>query len=200
MKAAKISLRTIVKRHIWAKMSRKSHFFFFFFFYAHTYVYIYAHTHGLLFVFLKKKKKKKKVPSRLAVLFRHFRQSCHLAELGKGANDVCCLWQALQPHTLLWSRFLVLVFLELNQHVTLIRRDEQIIGYPFAAVLFQFAAYPTVRACMCATPALKFQLFSFHFFLIYLNVYSNNLEYLLRVQELRVLKYRIRIIRKRRTS
>ena len=91
----------------------------------------------------------------MAVLFRHFRQSCHLAELGKRANEVCCLWQALQPHTLLGSRFLVRVSFELDQHVTLLRRDEQVIGYAFAAVLFQLATHPTVRACMCATPALQ---------------------------------------------
>ena len=92
----------------------------------------------------------------MAVLLWHFRQPCHVAELGKRANEVCCLCQSLQPHTLLGSRFLVFVFFELNQHVTLIRRDEKVIRYAFAAVLFQFAAYPTVRASMCATPALKF--------------------------------------------
>lgn len=152
---AKISLRTIAKRHIWAKMSRKSYFFFFFIFTRiHTYIYTRIRTCDFLF-FAKKKKKNKKVPSRLAVLFWHFRQSCHLAELGKRANEVCCLWQALQPHTLLGSRFLVWVFFELDQHVTLIRRDEQIIGYAFAAVFLQLAAHPSVRASMCATPALK---------------------------------------------
>lgn len=155
MKAAKISLRTIVKRHILAKMSRKSHFFFFFLF-LRAYIRIYIRAYArVIFCFSQKKKKNKKVPSRLAVLFRHFRQPCHLAELGKRANEVCCLWQALQPHTLLGSRFLVRVFFELNQHVTLIRRDEQIIGYAFAAVLFQLATHPAVRASMCATPALK---------------------------------------------
>lgn len=141
MKAAKISLLTIVKRHILAKMSRKSYFFFFFLFLrAYIRIYIRAYARVIFCFSQKKKKKNKKVPSRLAVLFRHFRQSCHLAELGKRANDVCCLWKALQPHTLLGSRFLVLVFLELNQHVTLIRRDEQIIGYAFTAVFFQLAA------------------------------------------------------------
>ena len=155
MKTAKISFRIIAKRHIWAKMSQKSHFFFFFYFYAHTYVYIYAHTHVWFFVFRKKKKKNKKVPSLLAVLLWHFRQSCHLAELGKRANEVCGPWQALQPHTLLGSRFLVCVFFELDQHITLIRRDEQIIGYAFAAVFLQLAAHPAVRASVCSASAFK---------------------------------------------
>lgn len=153
MKTAKTLLRTILKRHILAKMSRKS----FFFFFLRAYIRIYIHAYArVIFCFSQKKKKNKKVPSRLAVLLWHFRQPCHVAELGKRANDVCCLCQSLQPHTLLGSRFLVRVFFELNQHVTLIRRDEKVIRYAFAAVFLKLATNPPVCPGVCSASTLKF--------------------------------------------
>lgn len=78
--------------------------------------------------------------------------------------------KAREPCALLWSQSLPVVFLELDKHAFLIRGNEQIVWYAFAAVPLQFAAHPAVMSCVLPASLFKRQFLMFH---LASNLYSS---------------------------
>lgn len=119
---------------------------------------------GCFFLFKSRKKKrrfsfkkKKKKKCRISL-----RQIQNVAKVFKRSDQKSDFVEALQPNFLLWSWLLFRVFLKFNKHTRLRGAYEKVVGYSFVAVLFQFAAYPPVFACVRPACALEFKFFVFH--------------------------------------